>query len=334
MSGVLAFLGVCACAAVCFFCAGAETGFLNVSRMRVMSLSRRGSAKAKRLERVLMRIPQAVTVLLVGNNIAAVAYSTLCSWMSEHSPVPVQTAVACAGALAMLFGCEYMPKLLFTSRPLRRTLAITPFYEALEKALSPVSAVFSGIARIAFPRREARRRGALSRDSLRSIVADRRNGVALSGFERKLIDRVLTLQTVTAADLMTPAGRMDSVRAGTPLSECVAIARRTGHVHLPVFGEDGALSRVIDVREILRVAKGRPPEGTAANAPRAAVSQPLSISPSTRADDILPLMRRRHLPFAAVRPPSGEVLGVITEEAVLACLMSGLSARDAAPPAA
>lgn len=325
MTDFLSAIAMCASAALCFFCAGAETGLLNVSGMRVMSLARQGSPKAARLERILARIPTAITVLLVGNNLAAVSFSTISASLSVSafpgSPV-AQTVWALAASLVMLLGCEYVPKLLFTSRPLRRTLAVAPFYEKLEKLLFPATALFTAAARAVFPKREPRRKGALSRSSLRTIVADGKNGAALSGFERKLIDRVLTLQTRTAADLMAPMAGADWAMSDTPLSECVALARRAGHMHLPVFGGDGkTVEGVIDVRDILRRAKGGEPRGTAGSAPR---SRPLSIPADMRADDILPLMRRRHMPFAIVRTGSGAAAGVLTEETVLSALVSGL----------
>ncbi len=326
MSEILLFAGMALCASACAFCAGVETGFLGVSRMRVMSLARQGSAKAARLERILARVSKAVTVLLVGNNLAAVSFSTLSASLSlalfPGSPA-AQTVWAACAAMIMLFGCEYLPKLLFSSRPLRRTLAVAPWYEALEKILAPATLVFEALVKTVFPARESKRRSALSRDSIRTIVADGRNGAALSGFERKLIDRVLTLQTQTAGDLMLPLSKTDSVREDTPLAECAALARRTGHVHLPVFSADGAtLAGTIDVRDALRGSGGSARPG--ATAASSGMSAPFFISAGTRADDILPLMRRRHTPFAAVRAEDGSVAGVITEETVLSALVSGV----------
>ena len=66
-------------AAVCAagFCAGAETGFLSVSRVRLLSLVRQRSKRARQLAGALRNMSRVVTTLLVGNNIAAVTVSTV-----------------------------------------------------------------------------------------------------------------------------------------------------------------------------------------------------------------------------------------------------------------
>ena len=66
-------------AAVCAagFCAGMETGFLSVSRVRLLPLVRQGSKRARRLAKALGNMSRVVTTLLVGNNLAAVTVSTV-----------------------------------------------------------------------------------------------------------------------------------------------------------------------------------------------------------------------------------------------------------------
>ena len=62
--------------AVAAFCAGVETGFLSVSRVRLLSLVRQSAPRAKRLARILGDMSRVLTTLLVGNNLAAVLFST------------------------------------------------------------------------------------------------------------------------------------------------------------------------------------------------------------------------------------------------------------------
>ena len=62
--------------AVAAFCAGVETGFLSVSRVRLLSLVRQSAPRAKRLARILGDMSRVLTTLLVGNNLASVLFST------------------------------------------------------------------------------------------------------------------------------------------------------------------------------------------------------------------------------------------------------------------
>ena len=319
---------LCMCA-VGFF-AGVESGMLNVSRARMMSLVRAGSPRAKKLARSLADMPRVITTVLVGTNLFSVLASTLSAAVCMRlfpGSATLRSLWSTLVALAVLFGCEYMPKLFFTTRPIRRLLLFAPAYRFSEKALSPVVAVFQAMVRAMFrqPAAVRPRRLTMSRDGLRTLVADNVNGARLSGFERRLIERVLALQTVFAEEIMTPIDRTDKVRANTPLSECLALARRTGHVHLPVFDASGRKAvGALDMLSLLRISGGAVPDGTAGEAAR----PPLVISSRVRADDILPMMRRRRMPVAVVEDAiAGSVVGLVTEENILQALVGESPAR-------
>ena len=315
---------LCMCA-VAFF-AGVESGMLNVSRARMMSLVRAGSPRAKKLAKSLADMPRVITTVLVGTNLFSVLASTLSAALCMRlfpDSTTLRSAWSTLVALAVLFGCEYMPKLFFTTRPIRRLLMFTPLYRFAERVLSPIVVVFQAIVRYMFrqPAAVRPRKLSMSRDGLRTLVADNENGARLSGFERRLIERVLALQTVFAEELMTPIDRTDKVRVNTPLSECLALARRTGHVHLPVFDASGHTAvGALDMLSLLRMAGGDVPEGVAGEVAR----PPLVISARTSVDDILPMMRRLRTPVAAVKDASsGRVGGLVTEGSILQALMGG-----------
>ena len=319
-------LAMVLCLVAVGFFSGVESGMLNVSRARMMSLVRAGSPRATKLAKSLADMPRVITTVLIGTNLFSVLASTLSAAICMRifpGSAALRGLWSAVVALAVLFGSEYMPKLFFTTRPIRRLLLFTPAYRFSEKVLSPVASVFQALVRVMFRQSASRRprKLGMSRDGLRTLVADNENGARLSGFERRLIERVLALQTKFAEELMTPIDRTDKVRVNTPLSECLALARRSGHVHLPVFDVSGhKVMGALDMLSLLRLAGGDVPEGVAGEAAR----PPLVISSRTRADDILPMMRRLHTPVAAVEDKSaGRVVGLITEENILQALMCG-----------
>ena len=206
MTTALLIAALVACLCVAGFCAGSETGFLSLSRVRLLSLSRQGSKRARQLAGIVSDMGRVLNTLLVGNNLAAVLVSTISAAIALRlfagRPM-AQTAWTTAVACAMLFLGEYLPKLLYSSRPLRRTLASIPAYRMLATALFPFVAFVSALVRMAFPSRNMRpNRLGLSRDGLRMLVQDRNDLTRLTAFERRLIDRVLMLQASFARDLM------------------------------------------------------------------------------------------------------------------------------------
>ncbi len=188
------------------FFAGFESGLLNVSQPRLLGLVRQGKRNASRLLAVVEDLSRAMTTLLVGNNLANVVYSTASA--SLALALFGSTGVAAglcslASAVAMVFLGEYLPKLLFTSKPMRRCVAMTGFYRFSAIILWPVVAIFSAVVKAVFTGRAgAPKRLRISRDDLRRMVAEGHMTTRLSGFERVLIERVLALQGRFASDLM------------------------------------------------------------------------------------------------------------------------------------
>jgi Mg2+/Co2+ transporter CorB len=194
---MVVFLFVCALLALAgaAFCAGAETGFLSVSRERVLHLAREGGLKARKIQNALEDMGRTTTTLLIGNNIATVTYSSATAAISARLFGDNMTASAVwsfFAAFVVLYVSEFMPKLLCAARPLRRTLAIAKAYEAMEVILSPVTAVAMKVTEMFVPKKEQKYK--LTMADLVRILQDRKNGVCLSEFESALISRLIVLR--------------------------------------------------------------------------------------------------------------------------------------------
>ena len=213
MKTAILFLLMGVSVAAAGFFAGVETGFLSVPRVRLLSLVRQSAPRAKRLARILGDMSRVLTTLLVGNNLASVLFSTATAALGARLfwNMPAARSVwSLAAAVLMLFLGEYLPKLIFASRPLRRSLLAAQPYRVAATILAVPVAAFSAFVRIVFRVRQPRSlRLGVSRDGLRMLVADRDDATRLTQFERRLIDRVLMLQATFAKDLMHPATAKD-----------------------------------------------------------------------------------------------------------------------------
>ena len=230
---------------VAAFCAGVETGFLSVSRVRLLSLVRQSAPRAKRLARILGDMSRVLTTLLVGNNLASVLFSTATAALGTRlfANMPLAHSTwSLSAAVLMLFLGEYLPKLIFASRPLHRSLWASGPYRMLALVLALPVTAFSAFVRAVFRVRQPRSlRLGVSRDGLRMLVADRHDATRLTQFERRLIDRVLMLQATFAKDLLHPATEKD-------LAELKEYRRpgKSGHFCIP------AMTRGDDILPLMR----------------------------------------------------------------------------------
>ncbi len=195
MIEILLFLAAVAALAGAAFCAGAETGFLSVSRERVLHLSREGGVKAAKVQKALADMARTTTTLLIGNNLASVGYSSAFAALSARISGSNATASAIlgfAGAFMLLYCAEFMPKLLFAARPLRRILAVAGAYETLAAALKPAVSLAMRFTDLFMPRRDEKYK--LTSADLLRILQDRKDGVCLTDFESALITRIFVLR--------------------------------------------------------------------------------------------------------------------------------------------
>lgn len=210
MSAILLLIAMLASLAAAAFCAGAETGFLSVSRGRILHMARLGGKRAKVVQRALADLPRTMTALLVGNNLAAVSYSSSSAALSvalfAGSPA-AQTAWAAAAAFAMLAVGEFVPKFVCAMRPLNRTLALAPAWSVARRFLIPIGTVIQSAISRFLPRREQTQR--MTPATVLKILEDRKDGVKLSDFESALVGRLMVLRA--RGEFVTPESLLSAL---------------------------------------------------------------------------------------------------------------------------
>jgi len=314
------------CLVACAFFAGAETGVLSINHARLMHLVRTGSKAAKILNGYVSDMQGFLATTLVGNNLMSVVLSTLSaslaqSFFPRHHAV--QTLWGVGMAFTILFFCEYLPKLFFTTRPLRRSLWIARVFYGVTKLLLPLTSLVLFMTKWLVPknRNASDQRFLMTREYIQNVVSDPREGSRITAVERLMINRVLALHSLSAAQVMTPLARVSKTIEQAKLSACYRLVSDSGHTRLPVFSEDGV--RCVGVLNTLDVLTSGPdPEKSRA----CDCMQPsFFVNADVRADDVLPLMRKNRQPMVMVRnAKDGAVLGIITEENILNALTGSL----------
>ena len=193
------------------FCAGAETGFLSVSRERVLHLARAGGRKAKTVQAALSDMSRTTTTLLVGNNLAGVAFSSASAALAIELFGGSRLGNACwsfGSALVVLYASEFMPKLLCSARPLHWCLRLAPLYRGVSAAFAPLVSALMAVTNVFVPRKEQKYR--LTAHDLMRILRDRKDGVCLSDFESALIGRIIACRV--KGKFITPEVLADAVR--------------------------------------------------------------------------------------------------------------------------
>lgn len=308
------------------FFAGIETGVLCVSRMRLIHLVRNGVKAAKMLTYYVNDIQRFIATVLVGNNLFNVILSVVSASMAslifpQHNGL--QTMWAMVVACMVVFFSEYLPKLFFSVRPLRRTLWAIRIFDVIEKFLYPLAKIVLIITELVMPKAKHKedQRFLITREYIEDVVSDPRDGAQITSMERAMIHRVLGLHDKTALQIMTPVEKIISVTENMAMRDCFQKVRDKGYVRLPVFNVEG--SRCVGVLSILDVFAISP---NPADVPvRTFMRPPIFVDPAMPADDLLPMMRKKRQHMVFVRNDERKVAGIITVENILTVLTGNLT---------
>jgi CBS domain containing-hemolysin-like protein len=125
------------------------------------------------------------------------------------------------------------------------------------------------------------------------------------------LGRTLRFSERSAADVMTPRIRMETVRDDEPLADVIETARRTGYSRFPVIGEsaDDVLG-VCHVKKAVAVPRAKRGELVAATI----MSDIISVPETVHLDALLSQLREANLQMAMVLDEYGGTAGMVTLE--------------------
>ncbi|MGZ4661974.1 hemolysin family protein [Pseudarthrobacter sp. NIBRBAC000502770] len=153
--------------------------------------------------------------------------------------------------------------------------------------------------------------GARTPAELASLVRRSAAMGTLDAGTANFIARTLNFSTRTAADVMTPRIRLETIDADQPVSDIVDAARRTGYSRFPVIGESAD-----DIRGLVHVKKAvAVPWDRRQNLEAGAImTEVLRVPETIHLDALLAELREGNLQLAVVLDEYGGTAGIATLE--------------------
>ncbi len=237
----------------------------------------------------------------------------------------VALALVLATAFSMVVG-ELVPKNLAIAEPLRTARVVAGPHRAFTAAVGPLVRLLNGTANRILralgvePQEELS--SGRSAAELASLVRRSAQAGTLDGQTATLLTRSLDFSARTAADVMTPRVRMQSLRRGDTAEDVVRLARECGHSRFPVLGDDADdVAGVVHLKAALAV-----PRQGRAEVPAAGLAvEPLRVPETIRLDPLLLALRGHGLQLAVVVDEYGGTAGVVTLEDVVEELVGEVS---------
>ncbi len=311
----LVVLGILvACSA---FFSGSETALLGADWWRMRYLARKGDPRARIYEALVQRRDLLIGTILVGNNLANIAASSLATavaigWFGEQG-IAVATGVM---TVLLLVVSEIAPKTFASQKAETVSLIVAPVFAVLCRVLFPVvgavTHLSNGLLRLFGARPEAGARPGLSEEEIRVLLSDR-EGAAMDESRRRMLRGIFRIAGQQVREVMVPRVRVRALDVAIPLRQAVETFVETGYTRMPVYRENlDDLIGIVHVRDAVALLL-RDPEGSLA----AVAREPFFVPETKDLESLLYEFRTRRTHMAVVVDEYGGVEGIVTLEDVI-----------------
>ena len=308
------------------FCSGSEMAFSSANRMRLENLMEDGNRRAKVAWRITERFDNALSAILIGNNLVNIGASSLASVLAftlAGNDRWSWLATLILTVLVIIFG-ETIPKILAKKNANRVSLRVAYAVRLMMIVLAPVVLLVVGLVKLlTLPmkgEREAEDEDDASQE-LQSIFETAEDEDVIDEDRSELLQAALDFSDVMASEAMTARVDMVAIDIDDDWSEIRAILNSTPYSRLPVY-EDSVdniigflyLNRLFreQVDTLLESGAETPPADL-----RSLLIEPCFVYKTTKMPQVLAELRRQKKHLAVVTDEYGGTLGVITMEDVL-----------------
>lgn len=318
------------CIAMSAFFSAAEMSLSSSNRLRLENAAEDGDRRAKAALGLIDRFDRALGAILIGNNLANVASSSLSSVIAlsvaAQAGVPeglCTTAATVIVTIAVIVCGETMPKILAKKNANRIALSVAGPIRGLSVILRPLVWCATSLTDLfvrALPAPEAGADQEAAVEELQSIIETAEDEDVLDEDRSELLQAALDFGDTSASQVMTARVDMVSIDIDDPIEEILALADEAAYSRLPVY--EGDTDNIIGVLHLNTLYRAMLEEKELDI--RSLLTEPCWIYKTVKLPSVLEELRSRQTHLAIVTDEYGGTAGVITMEDVLESLVGDI----------
>ena len=318
MTTAFVILGILVCLALSAFCSSAEMSYSSCNVVRLENLRDDGSARAAVAVKITEKFDDALSAILIGNNLANIAASSLASVLVILLLGSDQYAWAATVILALLvivFG-ETIPKI--TAKKAANTLALRYAYavRGMTVVLKPLIWLVVGLTHLLTGGKapEEEIDGEEAVEELQSIIETAEDEEVLDEDQSELLQAAIDFSEISAMEVMTARVDVYAIDIEDDWDEIVAAVESSPFSRLPVY--EGSVDNIIGVLYLNHFLKALTEKGERTEI-RKLLMQPCYVYKTMKLPAVLNLLRKAKQHLAVVTDEYGGTLGVVSMEDVL-----------------
>ena len=331
---VLGVLGIAVLIALSGFFSSSEIAFFSLPQHRIDSMVDEGVKNATIVEGLKSDPHRLLVTILVGNNIANIAMSSIATALFGLYLTQGQAVFAATfgiTAIVLLFG-ESAPKSYAVEHTESWALRIARPLKLSEYLLFPLIYVFDRLTRIInnlTGSSSTIESPYVTRDEIQDIIETGEREGVIEEDEREMLERIFTFNSTIAKEVMTPRLDITAVSRESTVEEAIEVCISNDHVRVPVY--EGNLDNIIGIVNIRDLVREHQYSEGGSNLDD--VVQPtLHVPESKNVDELLTEMQENRLQMVIVLDEFGTTEGIITLEDMVEEIVGDILEGDEEEP--
>lgn len=297
------------------FFSSVETAFSFVNKIRVQQNAENGDKNAKTTLYVIEHFDNALTTILICNNIVNLSCSSLATVLCIKLFGDIGSAVATGATtlLVLTFG-EIIPKCLAKEHCDSFSTKTAGILKFLMYVLTPLVFIFIKIKSLALKLAGSKENTpSVTENELKFIVESIEEEGVLEESESEMVRLALDFDEKTAEEILTPRVDMVSISIDDPQEKIKDVIIENRYSRIPVY--DGTVDHIVGIlhtRDYLECLA----DGTTPNV-REIMQAPYFVFRTQQLSKILSTFKRSKIHLAVVTDEYGGTLGIVTMEDLL-----------------
>ena len=318
MNTVFVFVGIFLCLCLSNFCSASEMAFSSCNVMRLENARDGGSKRARVAVYITEHFDDALSAILIGNNLANIGASSLASVaviLVTDSTEYTWLATVILTMLVIIFG-ETMPKISAKKNANRTSLKNAYIVRAMMVIFFPlvwlVVSLINLLTRGIKPA-ESDDDSDEAVEELQSIIETAEDEDVLDEDQSELVQAAIDFSETSAFEVMTARVDVQAIDIEDDWNDILAIVEDAPFTRLPVY--EGSIDNVIGILYLNHFLKALADDGRADI--RKLLMPPCYVYKTMKLPAVLNTLRKAKQHLAIVSDEYGGTLGVVSMEDVL-----------------
>lgn len=299
------------------FFSSAETSFITVNRIKVLSLVEEGNKRAALVIKIIDQPAKMLSAVLIGNNIVNISCSALATSFTisvwGNKATGIVTGVLTL--LVLIFG-EITPKNTANMYATNMAMAYAPIIWVLMIVLTPVIFIvdhLAGFFLCLLRIDNNKKKDIFTEDEIRTIVNVSQQEGVIESNEKKIINNLFDFGDSTAKDVMIPRIDMTLADVSSSYDDIISLFRQTMYTRIPIYENtpDNVIG-ILNIKDLIV----NPSDNDTFNI-RNIIRKPFFTFEQKNTSDLFKEMQLSSTSIAIVLSEYGTTSGMITTEDLL-----------------